>query len=126
MTTPQEAALDLKGTSILITGGTGSFGKAFVRELLNRHAPRRIIVFSRDEMKQYEMEQQLPGSARSRVRYFIGDVRDVERLEMAMRDVDYVIHAAALKHVPTAEYNPFECVRTNIHRTSSLRLSAPA
>lgn len=105
----------VNGTSILITGGTGSFGKAFAKTLLAGSAPRRLIIFSRDELKQYEMEQSLTDAERQRVRFFIGDVRDVDRLEMAMRDVDYVVHAAALKHVPAAEYNPFECVRTNIH-----------
>lgn len=115
---------DLEGKSILVTGGTGSFGKTFVRSVLDRHAPRRVIVFSRDEMKQYEMEQTLGDVGRARVRFFIGDVRDVDRLEMAMRDVDYVIHAAALKHVPAAEYNPFECVRTNIHGAENIVTAA--
>lgn len=105
----------LDGTSILITGGTGSFGHRFVKTVLDRYAPRRLIVFSRDEMKQYEMEQRFPESKYPSMRYFIGDVRNGDRLEMAMRDVDYVIHAAALKHVTAAEYNPFECVQTNIH-----------
>lgn len=105
----------LDDTSILITGGTGSFGHRFVKTVLDRYAPRRLIVFSRDEMKQYEMEQIFPESRYPSMRYFIGDVRNADRLEMAMRDVDYVIHAAALKHVTAAEYNPFECVQTNIH-----------
>jgi UDP-N-acetylglucosamine 4,6-dehydratase/5-epimerase len=105
----------LDGASILITGGTGSFGHRFVKTVLDRYAPRRLIVFSRDEMKQYEMEQRFPESDHPSMRYFIGDVRNGDRLEMAMRDVDYVIHAAALKHVTAAEYNPFECVQTNIH-----------
>ena len=103
------------GTSILVTGGTGSFGHRFVRTVLDRYSPRRLIVFSRDEMKQYEMQQIFPESRYACMRYFIGDVRSAERLTMAMRDVDYVVHAAALKHVPAAEYNPFECVQTNIH-----------
>ena len=103
------------GTSILVTGGTGSFGHRFVRTVLDRYSPRRLIVFSRDEMKQYEMQQIFPGSRYACMRYFIGDVRDAERLAMAMRDVDYVVHAAALKHVTAAEYNPFECVQTNVH-----------
>ena len=103
------------GTSILVTGGTGSFGYRFVRTVLDRYSPRRLIVFSRDEMKQYEMQQVFPGSRYACMRYFIGDVRDAERLAMAMRDVDYVVHAAALKHVTAAEYNPFECVQTNVH-----------
>lgn len=98
--------------SILITGGTGSFGKKYVKTLLSRYKPRRIIVFSRDELKQYEMQQVFNDPA---MRYFIGDVRDSTRLTQAMRDVDFVIHAAALKQVPAAEYNPMECIKTNIH-----------
>lgn len=97
--------------SILITGGTGSFGKKFVKSLLSRHKPRRVIVFSRDELKQFEMQQVFNDPA---MRYFIGDVRDAERLKQAMRGVDVVIHAAALKQVPAAEYNPMECIKTNI------------
>ena len=106
---------NLSGANLLVTGGTGSFGKAFIKCVLRDYDPRRIVVFSRDELKQYEMEQEIPAEHRGRVRYFIGDVRDVTRLELAMREVDYVIHAAALKHVPTAEYNPFECIKTNIN-----------
>lgn len=106
--------VDLAGKSVLITGGTGSFGKRFVRTVLDRYHPRRLIVFSRDELKQYEMAHELGGERAQCLRYFIGDVRDRQRLEMAMRDVDYVIHAAALKHVPAAEYNPGECIRTNV------------
>lgn len=98
--------------SVLITGGTGSFGKQFVRTLLANHRPRRLIIFSRDELKQYEMQQQFDHPA---MRYFIGDVRDKERVMQAFKGVDYVIHAAALKHVPVAEYNPTECIRTNIN-----------
>lgn len=108
-------APDLNGASIMVTGGTGSFGQAFIRTVLTRHKPRKLIVFSRDELKQYEMQQNPVFRDQDCMRYFIGDVRDVDRLEMAMRDVDYVIHAAALKHVPAAEYNPFECIRTNVH-----------
>lgn len=100
--------------SILITGGTGSFGQAFVRYLLDHTSVRRIVIFSRDEQKQYEMESRLTPEERTRLRFFIGDVRDRERLSMAMRDVDFVVHAAALKIVPTAEYNPFECIQTNV------------
>jgi UDP-N-acetylglucosamine 4,6-dehydratase len=107
-------APDLDGKSILVTGGTGSFGKAFIRRVLDRFEPRRVVVFSRDEFKQYEMENELSKADRPKVRFFIGDVRDMQRLEMAMRDVEYVIHAAALKHVPAAEYNPFECIHTNV------------
>ncbi|MBL8350033.1 MAG: UDP-N-acetylglucosamine 4,6-dehydratase (inverting) [Burkholderiaceae bacterium] len=99
-------------SSILITGGTGSFGRKYVQTLLGHYRPRRIIVFSRDELKQYEMQQEFNHPS---MRYFIGDVRDQARLIQAMRDVDYVIHAAALKQVPAAEYNPMECIKTNIH-----------
>ncbi len=99
------------GKSILITGGTGSFGRTYVRTLLARYKPKRIVVFSRDELKQYEMQKEFSSPE---MRYFIGDVRDYPRLEMAMRGVDYVIHAAALKQVPAAEYNPMECIKTNV------------
>jgi UDP-N-acetylglucosamine 4,6-dehydratase len=101
--------------SILITGGTGSFGKQYVRTILQRYKPRRLVIYSRDELKQYEMEQEFPHSKYGCMRYFIGDVRDQPRLVQAMQGVDYVIHAAALKHVPAAEYNPMECIKTNIH-----------
>jgi UDP-N-acetylglucosamine 4,6-dehydratase/5-epimerase len=104
----------LDGAAILVTGGTGSFGKAFVRDVLTRHKPARMIILSRDELKQYEMQQSAQFSEFADLRYFIGDVRDRDRLEMAMRGVDYVIHAAALKQVPAAEYNPFECIHTNV------------
>ena len=106
--------LDLNEKSVMVTGGTGSFGKQFVRTVIDHYAPRRLIVFSRDELKQYEMQQAFPAELHPFMRFFIGDVRDRDRLELAMRDVDYVIHAAAMKQVPTAEYNPFECIRTNI------------
>lgn len=109
-----DLSVDLAGKSVLVTGGTGSFGKRFVKTVLDRYDPRRLIVFSRDELKQYEMAHELTGPRSGCLRYFIGDVRDRERLEMAMRDVDYVVHAAALKHVPAAEYNPGECIRTNV------------
>lgn len=109
-----DLSVDLSGKSVLITGGTGSFGKRFVRTVLDRYDPRRLIIFSRDELKQYEMEQDLRSLGRSCLRFFIGDVRDRERLTLAMRDVDVVIHAAALKQVPTAEYNPTECIHTNV------------
>lgn len=98
--------------SILITGGTGSFGQQYVRAILERFRPKRLIVFSRDELKQFEMQQQYNGFE---MRYFIGDVRDKDRLHQAMRGVHYVIHAAALKQVPAAEYNPMECIKTNIY-----------
>lgn len=107
--------INLDGKSVLVTGGTGSFGQAFVRIVLERFKPKRLIVFSRDELKQYEMAQVFPDTKYPCMRYFIGDVRDADRLEMAMRDVDIVVHAAALKHVPAAEYNPFECICTNVH-----------
>lgn len=98
--------------SVLITGGTGSFGKKFVQVLLERYQPHKIVIYSRDELKQYEMAQDFNDPA---MRYFIGDVRDLPRLNLAMRGMDYVIHAAALKHVPVAEYNPMECIKTNIY-----------
>lgn len=102
----------LSGKSILITGGTGSFGKQYVRTILERYTPKRIVVYSRDELKQFEMQQEFNGPE---MRYFIGDVRDRARLSQAMKGVDYVIHAAALKQVPAAEYNPMECIKTNVH-----------
>jgi UDP-N-acetylglucosamine 4,6-dehydratase/5-epimerase len=105
---------DLNGRGILITGGTGSFGRRFVKTVLARYRPARLVVFSRDEMKQYEMENEFPVAQHPSIRYFLGDVRNKERLAMAMRDIDLVIHAAALKHVPAAEYNPIECIHTNI------------
>jgi UDP-N-acetylglucosamine 4,6-dehydratase len=110
-----EPRAQLDGHSILVTGGTGSFGKRFIKTVLERYKPSRLIVYSRDELKQFEMEQELPVAKYPTLRYFIGDVRDAGRLEMAMRGVDIVIHAAALKQVPTAEYNPFECIATNVH-----------
>jgi len=100
------------GKTILITGGTGSFGKQYVKTILARFTPKKIIVYSRDELKQFEMQQEFNNSC---MRYFIGDVRDSERLIQATRGVDYIIHAAALKQVPAAEYNPMECIKTNIH-----------
>jgi len=103
----------LANSTILITGGTGSFGHAFLPMTLERYNPRKIIVFSRDEMKQWEMAK-LYGDD-PRVRFFIGDVRDRERLYRAFDGVDYVVHAAATKIVPTAEYNPFECIKTNVN-----------
>lgn len=103
--------------TILITGGTGSFGKKFVERVLRHHNPKKIIVYSRDELKQYEMAQVFTDK---RMRYFIGDVRDKNRLESALDGVDICIHAAALKHVPIAEYNPMECIKTNIDGASNV------
>ena len=106
---------DLNDKHILITGGTGSFGQAFIRTVLER-SPRigRLVIFSRDELKQYEMAQHFDTDRYPGIRYFIGDVRDADRLRRAMEGIDVVIHAAALKQVPTAEYNPFECIKTNV------------
>lgn len=104
----------LNNKSILVTGGTGSFGNEFVRMVLTLYKPKRLIVFSRDELKQFEMSQIFPTSTYSCMRYFLGDVRDLQRLRRAFRDVDIVVHAAALKQVPAAEYNPMEAVKTNI------------
>ncbi|VVE89032.1 UDP-N-acetylglucosamine 4,6-dehydratase (inverting) [Pandoraea bronchicola] len=109
--------------SILITGGTGSFGKMYVQTILSRYKPRRLIIYSRDELKQFEMQQQFDAPC---MRYFIGDVRDGERLKQAMRDVDFVIHAAALKQVPAAEYNPLECIKTNVHGAENVISAAIA
>ena len=103
----------LHGSTILVTGGTGSFGHTFIPMTLEKYNPKKIIVFSRDEMKQWEMAKLFEGD--KRVRFFIGDVRDRERLYRALDGVDFVVHAAATKIVPTAEYNPFECVKTNIN-----------
>lgn len=107
--------LDLNNKSILITGGTGSFGKAFVKTVLCKWpGMKRLVVYSRDEQKQYQMAMDYPHHKYPQVRFFIGDVRDFERLKRALKGIDYVIHAAAMKHVPIAEYNPMECVKTNI------------
>src|SRR5580698_2163406 len=106
--------LDLNDKSVLVTGGTGSFGKHFLKTVIAQYKPRRLIVFSRDELKQFEMAQDFPVEKYPFIRYFIGDVRDRDRLDLALRDVDYVVHAAAMKQVTTAEYNPFECIRTNV------------
>ncbi|MCP5432781.1 MAG: UDP-N-acetylglucosamine 4,6-dehydratase (inverting) [Alphaproteobacteria bacterium] len=106
--------VDLNDKVVMVTGGTGSFGNEFVRLVSERYRPRKLIVFSRDELKQYEMAQRFPAERFPFMRYFIGDVRNRDRLELAMRGVDYVIHAAAMKQVPTAEYNPFECIHTNV------------
>ena len=107
--------------SILITGGTGSFGKQYVKTLLDRYQPKKLIIYSRDELKQFEMEQDFHQDC---MRYFIGDVRDRDRLTQAMNGVDFVIHAAALKQVPAAEYNPMECIKTNIHGAENVTQAA--
>jgi UDP-N-acetylglucosamine 4,6-dehydratase len=116
--------LDLNDKSVLVTGGTGSFGKHFLKLVIERYRPRRLIIFSRDELKQFEMAQAFPMEQYPFIRYFIGDVRDRDRLDLALRDVDYVIHAAAMKQVPTAEYNPFECIRTNVFGAENLVYAA--
>ncbi len=109
--------------SILITGGTGSFGKKYVQTILKNYTPKRLVIYSRDELKQYEMAQTYADPC---MRYFIGDVRDGERLQQAMKGIDFVIHAAALKQVPAAEYNPMECIKTNIHGAENVIRAAIA
>ena len=116
--------LDLNDKSVLVTGGTGSFGKHFLKTVCERYRPRKLIIFSRDELKQFEMQQNFSPEQYPFLRYFIGDIRERDRLEMALRDVDYVVHAAALKQVPTAEYNPFECIRTNVFGAENLVYAA--
>ena len=101
----------LNNKSILITGGTGSFGKSFVTHLLKKYKLKKIIIFSRDELKQFELQNKLK---ENNLRFFIGDVRDKDRLNVAMKDVDIVVHAAAMKQIPASEYNPTECIKTNI------------
>ncbi len=108
----------LKNSTILITGGTGSFGSYFVPLTLKKYNPKKIIIFSRDEMKQWEMAKKFKDD--DRIRFFIGDVREKDRLIRALKDVDYVVHAAATKIVPTAEYNPFECIKTNVNGAVNL------
>jgi UDP-N-acetylglucosamine 4,6-dehydratase len=110
--------------NILVTGGTGSFGTEFVKILIKKYKPKKIIVYSRDEMKQYQMSQDADFKKISYLRFFLGDVRDLDRMNLALRNVDYIVHAAALKQVPAAEYNPFECIKTNIYGTQALILSA--
>jgi UDP-N-acetylglucosamine 4,6-dehydratase len=105
------------GASILITGGTGSFGKKYTETLLSKYKPKKIIIFSRDELKQLEMQQSLSSTC---IRYFLGDVRDTDRLIQACNKVDYIIHAAALKQVPAAEYNPMECIKTNVNGAENI------
>jgi NAD(P)-dependent dehydrogenase (short-subunit alcohol dehydrogenase family) len=113
--TEELAFVTLANHSILVTGGTGSFGKAFIRTVLTRYPDvKRLVVYSRDELKQFEMAQEFSGVAHKGLRYFIGDIRDEPRLRRALEGIDVVIHAAALKQVPAAEYNPFECIKTNV------------
>ena len=118
----------LDGKSILITGGTGSFGRACARRIINQFKPMRLIIYSRDEAKQFDMNNEFVTKAGddSPLRFFIGDVRDCDRLKLAMEDVDIVIHAAALKHVPIAEYNPMECIRTNVNGAENVMMAALA
>ena len=106
--------------SILISGGTGSFGSSMIKFILSNYRPKRLICFSRDELKQFNLSKELNERKNSCLRFFIGDVRDFDRLNLAMKNVDFVIHAAALKHVPAAEYNPFECIKTNINGTENI------
>ena len=113
-------ALDLNDASIFLTGGTGSFGKAFVRHIVKNWRPKRLVIFSRDELKQFEMAQEFSESRHDFLRYFIGDVRDGDRIRRAIEGCDTVVHAAALKQVPAAEYNPFECIKTNIMGAQNL------
>jgi UDP-N-acetylglucosamine 4,6-dehydratase/5-epimerase len=112
--------IDLEGATVLVTGGTGSFGRQFVRTVLARYNVAKLIVFSRDEFKQFEMERDPAFSDREEMRYFLGDVRDLDRLKLAFRGVDYVAHTAAIKHIPAAEYNPFECIQTNVHGAENI------
>src|ERR1700685_361594 len=116
--------LDLNDKAVLVTGGTGSFGKHFVKTVIENYKPRRLVIYSRDEMKQFDMQQLFPMEQHPFMRYFIGDVRDRDRLELALNNIDYLIHAAALKQVPTAEYNPFECIRTNVFGAENLVYAA--
>ena len=112
--------MDWKSSSVLITGGTGSFGKKFVETMLAEYHPKRLAILSRDELKQHEMRQKFPDTGDLPIRYFIGDVRDKDRLYRAFRGVDVVVHAAALKQVPACEYNPFEAVLTNINGAKNI------
>ncbi|RZP28562.1 NAD-dependent epimerase/dehydratase family protein, partial [bacterium] len=109
--------MDLNNKTVLVTGGTGSFGQRFVKTVLARYRPRRLIVFSRDELKQSEMARQFKDPC---LRYFIGDIRDLERLRRALQGVDVVVHAAAMKQVPACEYNPLEAVKTNVMGAANL------
>src|SRR6187551_2608904 len=116
--------LDLNNKSIFITGGTGSFGRAFVKKVLtNWPHIKRLVIYSRDEQKQYHMAMEYPLYKYPQVRFFIGDVRDFDRLKRALKGIDYVIHAAAMKHVPIAEYNPMECIKNNILGANHIKFS---
>ena len=106
--------MELDGKAVLVTGATGSFGKKFISILLRRHSPRKVVVFSRDELKQFEMANSPEFAGNRLLQYFIGDIRELERLRTAFRGIDYIVHAAALKQVPACEYNPFEAIKTNI------------
>ena len=118
--------LSLDDKVVLVTGGTGSFGQSFIDAVLRHWTPRKLIILSRDEHKQFDMQQDRRFRGHACLRFFIGDVRDRNRLALAMRDVDYVIHTAALKHVPTAEYNPFECIHTNVYGAENIVSAALA
>ena len=118
--------MDWSDKVVLVTGGTGSFGHKFTEKMLREHKPKKLIIFSRDELKQYEMQQRFADLDGNVLRFFIGDVRDPERLMTAMRGVDYVVHAAALKQVPAAEYNPMECIKTNVHGAENVIKAAIA
>ena len=115
---------NLNNKSIMITGGTGSFGSTFIESILKNYRPKRLIIFSRDEQKHFKMQERFSDDPPSPIRYFLGDVRDLDRLNFAMQNVDIVIHTAALKHVPLAEYNPFEVVKTNILGAQNIIQSA--
>ncbi len=110
----------LNNSSILITGGTGSFGKHFVKKIIKNYKPKKLVIFSRDELKQYDMAEEISPKKYDFIRFFLGDVRDVERLNTAFKDIDFVIHAAALKQVESSEYNPYECIKTNIIGTQNV------
>ena len=111
----------LNNKSLLITGGTGSLGKALTKHILATYPGiKRLVIFSRDEQKQFQMAQEYPADKYPQIRFFIGDIRDYDRVMRAFKGIDYVIHAAAMKHVPIAEYNPMECVKTNILGTTNL------
>ncbi len=118
------ASHSLDGKSIFVTGGTGSFGQQFIGTVLKRYKPKRLVIYSRDELKQYEMQQKFDPKDHPCLRYFLGDIRDLERLKMALRGIDTVVHAAALKHVPAAEYNPTECIHTNVLGAENLVMAA--